>query len=176
DRGRRRRRRRARRPGEAGRQAPAPLPGPHHRGPDRGHPDRRRPRPELAGGRGPDRRRRSLTAFSGARPTIGPAMDILDHTAPPSLLVVADRVEARLERVFEVEIARWRKLSSDLEPPLESLRSLVMSGGKRLRPAFCYWGFIGAGGDPEDRDVIDAGAAFEMLQAFALVHDDVMDG
>ncbi|HLT16789.1 MAG TPA: polyprenyl synthetase family protein [Acidimicrobiales bacterium] len=103
-------------------------------------------------------------------------MDILDHTAPPSLLVVADRVEARLERVFEVEIARWRKLSSDLEPPLESLRSLVMSGGKRLRPAFCYWGFIGAGGDPEDRDVIDAGAAFEMLQAFALVHDDVMDG
>jgi geranylgeranyl diphosphate synthase type I len=51
-----------------------------------------------------------------------------------------------------------------------------MSGGKRLRPAFCYWGFVGAGGDPDDDAVIDAGAAFEFLQAFALAHDDVMDG
>ena len=51
-----------------------------------------------------------------------------------------------------------------------------MDGGKRLRPAFCHWGFVGAGGDPDSAEVVDAGAAFELLQAFALVHDDVMDG
>jgi geranylgeranyl diphosphate synthase type I len=51
-----------------------------------------------------------------------------------------------------------------------------MGGGKRLRPAFCFWGYLAAGGRAEDPLVIDAGAAFEMLQAFALVHDDVMDG
>ena len=51
-----------------------------------------------------------------------------------------------------------------------------MGGGKRLRPAFCFWGFLAAGGDAAEPLVIDAGAAFEMLQAFALVHDDVMDG
>jgi geranylgeranyl diphosphate synthase type I len=45
-----------------------------------------------------------------------------------------------------------------------------------LRPAFCYWGYRAAGGESDDGAVIDAGAAFEMLQAFALVHDDVMDG
>ena len=28
---------------------------------------------------------------------------------------------------------------------------MVRSGGKRLRPAFCHWGFVGAGGDPDDR-------------------------
>src|SRR5690606_18912845 len=39
-----------------------------------------------------------------------------------------------------------------------------------------FWGYCGAGGDRDDDAVIDAGAAFEMLQAFALVHDDVMDG
>ena len=41
---------------------------------------------------------------------------------------------------------------------------------------FCHWGFVGAGGDPDDTGIVDAGAAFELLQAFALVHDDVMDG
>ncbi|MET0728795.1 MAG: polyprenyl synthetase family protein [Acidimicrobiales bacterium] len=94
---------------------------------------------------------------------------------PPSLLTVAERVEDRLEALFSTEIARWAELSPDLRPPLESLRRLVMDGGKRLRPAFCFWGFLGAGGDPSSDEIIDAGAAFEMLQAFALVHDDVMD-
>jgi geranylgeranyl diphosphate synthase type I len=103
-------------------------------------------------------------------------MDAPDPTAPQSLLVVADRVEARLARLFDDEVARWRELSEDLVAPLESLRNLVMGGGKRLRPAFCFWGYRGAGGDPDDDAVIDAGASFEMLQAFALVHDDVMDG
>ncbi|MGV3760195.1 MAG: polyprenyl synthetase family protein [Actinomycetota bacterium] len=103
-------------------------------------------------------------------------MDAPDPAAPPSLLVVADRVEDRLARLFDDEVARWRALSEDLVAPLESLRGLVMGGGKRLRPAFCFWGFRGAGGEQDDEAVIDAGAAFEMLQAFALVHDDVMDG
>ena len=52
---------------------------------------------------------------------------------------------------------------------------MVRSGGKRLRPAFCHWGFVGAGGDPGDDRVTDAGAAFELMHAFALFHDDVMD-
>jgi geranylgeranyl diphosphate synthase, type I len=51
----------------------------------------------------------------------------------------------------------------------------VLAGGKRLRPAFCHWAFVGAGGDPEDARVVDAGAGLEMLHTFALVHDDIMD-
>jgi geranylgeranyl diphosphate synthase, type I len=97
-------------------------------------------------------------------------------SVPPSLLTAASRVEARLAEVLEGEAVRWAELSPDLGPPLESLRRLVMDGGKRLRPAFCYWAYVGAGGDPSAAAIVDAGAAFEMLQAFALVHDDVMDG
>ncbi|MGK2949003.1 MAG: polyprenyl synthetase family protein [Acidimicrobiales bacterium] len=95
---------------------------------------------------------------------------------PPSLLTVAERVERRLDALLAEEEQRWSELSADLSAPLTSLRALVMGGGKRLRPAFCYWGFRAAGGDPDEPLVTDAGAAFEMLQAFALVHDDVMDG
>jgi len=95
---------------------------------------------------------------------------------PPSLLTVATLVEDRLDALLTAESERWSALSADLADPLDALRSLLLSGGKRLRPAFCFWGFRAAGGDPDDSRVIDAGAAFEMLQAFALVHDDVMDG
>lgn len=94
---------------------------------------------------------------------------------PASLASVAAAVEARLADVLDPEIARWTALTPELEWPLDALRRLVLAGGKRLRPAFCYWGFVGAGGDPDDPGVIDAGAAFELLHAFALIHDDVMD-
>ena len=96
--------------------------------------------------------------------------------APSSLLEIADRVETRLQRLVDEERARWSALDPDLRAPMEALGRLVASGGKRLRPAFCHWGFVAAGGDPQDHRSIDAGAAFELLHAFALFHDDVMDG
>jgi geranylgeranyl diphosphate synthase type I len=96
--------------------------------------------------------------------------------APPSLLAVAERVERRLAAVIDAEHARWSALDPDLGWPIDALRELLASGGKRLRPAFCHWGFVGAGGDPADERSVDAGTAFELLHAFALFHDDVMDG
>jgi geranylgeranyl diphosphate synthase type I len=98
------------------------------------------------------------------------------HAAPQSLLDVASRVDKRLESLLAVERERWAKVDADLVPPIDEIARLVLAGGKRLRPAFCFWGFVGAGGDPADELVIDAGAAFELLHAFALFHDDVMDG
>lgn len=96
--------------------------------------------------------------------------------APPSLSALAIRVDERLAELLTGEIARWRAVDPVLVDPLRALQRLVDAGGKRLRPAFCHWAFVGAGGDPDDPRVVDAGAAFEMLHAFALVHDDVMDG
>ncbi len=96
--------------------------------------------------------------------------------APAELRSIGERVERRLTELLAVEEQRWGELDEAMADPLRSLRRLVMAGGKRLRPAFCHWGFVGAGGDPDDPVVVDAGAAFELLQAFALVHDDVMDG
>ena len=95
---------------------------------------------------------------------------------PASLLGIAERVERRLEALVTAEATRWSALEPELAAPFASLRALVLSGGKRLRPAFCYWGWIGAGGDPAHPRIVDAGAAFELLHAFALFHDDVMDG
>jgi geranylgeranyl diphosphate synthase type I len=77
--------------------------------------------------------------------------------------------------VLTPELERWAALDDDLREPMAEISRLVLSGGKRLRPAFCHWGYVAAGGDPADQIVADAGAAFELMHAFALFHDDVMD-
>lgn len=84
-------------------------------------------------------------------------------------------MDQRLDALLAAEEQRWGEMSADLIRPITEIRRLVMAGGKRLRPAFCHWGFIGAGGDPADQRIVDAGAAFELMHAFALFHDDVMD-
>ncbi|SFP27969.1 geranylgeranyl diphosphate synthase, type I [Amycolatopsis arida] len=55
------------------------------------------------------------------------------------------------------------------------LRRFVLGGGKRIRPLFCYWGWRGAGG-ADCAEIVRAAAALELFQAFALMHDDIMDG
>jgi len=95
---------------------------------------------------------------------------------PASLAEVGERADARITALLDDEVARWRDVDPDLAEPIDALRELVAAGGKRLRPAFAHWAFVGAGGDPCDPRVIDAGAALELLHTFALVHDDVMDG
>ncbi|MFP8964216.1 polyprenyl synthetase family protein [Streptomyces nanhaiensis] len=60
----------------------------------------------------------------------------------------------------------------------DCLIDLVRRGGKRLRPAFLWWGWRAGGGTPEHADaeaVLHAAAALELIQACALVHDDLMD-
>jgi geranylgeranyl diphosphate synthase type I len=95
---------------------------------------------------------------------------------PDAIAAVAPLIEKRLTALLDAELHRWSRIDPALEEPLSSLRSSVLSGGKRIRPAFCYWSFIGTGGDAGDSRAVDAGAALELLHTAALVHDDVIDG
>jgi geranylgeranyl diphosphate synthase type I len=108
---------------------------------------------------------------------VGDVMDASTAaTVPAGLSNIGARVDARMSELLDAEIRRWADVDADLVAPLTSLRQLVLAGGKRLRPAFCHWAFVGAGGDPSDERVVAAGAALELLHTFALIHDDVMDG
>ncbi len=80
-----------------------------------------------------------------------------------------------MRTLLEAEQQRWSSFDPELTGPVSEIGRLVLGGGKRLRPAFCHWGYVAAGGDADDAIVADAGAAFELMHAFALFHDDVMD-
>lgn len=103
-------------------------------------------------------------------------MTVPADPVPDALSVVVGPVECRLRSVLDEERARWSVIDPDLAVPIDVLSRFVLDGGKRLRPAFCHWAFVGSGGGAHDPQIIDTGAAFELLHAFALVHDDVMDG
>ncbi|KHF45732.1 polyprenyl synthetase family protein [Saccharomonospora viridis] len=63
-------------------------------------------------------------------------------------------------------------------PAVSTLRDFVLGGGKRLRPTFAWWAWRGAGGTPDSDEaegVLRAVASLELIQACALIHDDVID-
>jgi len=89
-----------------------------------------------------------------------------------------DDLRPRVQKSVDDFIASQRYVmdgvSDDLDPLVEAVGDLL-KGGKRLRPAFCWWGYRGAGG-ADGEEPLRAAAALEFLQACALIHDDVMDG
>ena len=92
-----------------------------------------------------------------------------------TLKSVRSAVEEELSIFLNRESAYLNSISSDLSPVSDSLTSFLLDSGKRLRPLFAYAGFAAAGGSVE-KAAIRAMAALELLQACALIHDDLMDG
>jgi isopentenyl-diphosphate delta-isomerase type 1 len=99
-------------------------------------------------------------------------------TRRPSAARALDPVAAPLRTVLDDFLREAVTDSSLLHPAMdevtEEIRSLVEAGGKRLRPAFVYWGHRATGAD-HDPAVLGPAAAVELLHTFALLHDDVMD-
>lgn len=75
-------------------------------------------------------------------------------------------------------LAHNTRYLQEISPALESvgvaLSEFILESGKRLRPIFAYAGYVATGKEPSDAE-ISAMASLELLQACALIHDDLMD-
>lgn len=99
-------------------------------------------------------------------------------------LDAADPLSAGLLAGVSAELAGFLASSgqalAELGPETADLVELAQTftaGGKRLRPAFCCWGYLAAaGGNSVPKQVVRAAASLDLLHVSALVHDDVMDG
>ncbi|MBB6172518.1 geranylgeranyl diphosphate synthase type I [Nocardiopsis mwathae] len=96
-------------------------------------------------------------------------------TSTPSSPVdfVRAAVDSEIAEFTERRRAQLLEIGPELKPVMEALEAML-AGGKRLRPAFCYWGWRGAGGG-DIPEIYPAAASLEFLQACALIHDDVID-
>jgi geranylgeranyl diphosphate synthase type I len=84
---------------------------------------------------------------------------------------VGETIAALLRRK-RLELA---PLGTEFELLLDIAEKLL-AGGKRLRPAFCTWGYLAFHGGLDAPDwLVTTSASLDVLHASALVHDDVMD-
>ena len=135
---------------------------------------------------------RSGTASSTAHPGStdvrpGPSGPFEGPTAPPA--APAEDIRPAVEDVLSCYLDRRCEHASAVEEDFgrelaSAVRRFVLGGGKRLRSSFLWWGWRAfAGPRPAEGDgdraaeaVLQIAGALEMLQACALIHDDVMDG
>ncbi|WP_026178211.1 polyprenyl synthetase family protein [Streptomyces hokutonensis] len=84
-----------------------------------------------------------------------------------------DRVDQVLQRFVADEAGRFAEIDRVLGPVAGQLEAAV-ADGKRLRAAFCYWGWR-AVGQPDSDALVRAAASMELVHAAAVVHDDLID-
>lgn len=100
---------------------------------------------------------------------------------------LVDLVQLRIDDFLVARTTELSAISEELVPFTDVARSFV-TGGKRFRALFCYWGWQAASGLPDGFDplpddevsadlegVLLAASALELFHAAALVHDDIMD-
>lgn len=83
-------------------------------------------------------------------------------------------VSQRLERFVSARIAEAAD-AGPLARPILDLSAATLQGGKRLRAAFCYWGWRAVTDDSDADRIVAAAASLEVFHAAALVHDDIID-
>ncbi|WAU83070.1 polyprenyl synthetase family protein [Streptomyces sp. Qhu-G9] len=83
------------------------------------------------------------------------------------------RVDQVLSGFVTAEAQALADIDAGLAPVAEQLHAAT-GHGKRLRAAFCYWGWRGAG-QPDSDALVRAAGAIELVHAAAAVHDDLID-
>jgi len=84
-----------------------------------------------------------------------------------------NRVDKVLRDFVAQEADELAAIDPALEPVAGQLEAAV-ADGKRLRAAFCYWGWRAAG-QPDSDALVRAAASMELVHAAAVVHDDLID-
>ncbi|MFF5482161.1 polyprenyl synthetase family protein [Streptomyces sp. NPDC012935] len=111
----------------------------------------------------------------GLKPTVAEPAGLVD--SPATALDAITSVEALLEQVLDTRLRQAREVDPVFAGHVaDRVAGLIRRGGKRLRTAFVWCGWRAAGGSGDATALLRTGAALELLQACALIHDDVMDG
>lgn len=84
------------------------------------------------------------------------------------------RLDLKIGAYFDMVIERANQEDILMADALRYAKILVLGGGKRLRAAFMYYGYQGVGGQEAEK-ILQASMSIELIHAFLLVHDDIID-
>jgi geranylgeranyl diphosphate synthase, type I len=103
------------------------------------------------------------------------------YTAAPSAVELTGVVTDHLHQYLRGRQNDAAYIGVDYAELTAALEEFVLRGGKRLRPAFAYWGWRAVApadavaSEAAQADALRLFSALELLHACALVHDDVID-
>ena len=99
-----------------------------------------------------------------------------DTALPLELSAFQKAFNAELERFLDSKIRAHEAIPNSrlFLDALDHVRTLLLSGGKRIRPYMCYLAYETEKGTSAD-EVFSVGIALEIFHMFALVHDDIID-
>jgi len=105
----------------------------------------------------------------------GPGRGVALSVEASATIELADAVTDQLRRHLRERRGAAAYIGNDYDALIAGLEEFVLSGGKRLRPAFAYWGWRAVSSKDADAQMLLLFSALELLHASALVHDDVID-
>lgn len=85
-----------------------------------------------------------------------------------------NKVDRKLGRFLDQKLKESQKIDPSLQKLVGAIRGIVIGNGKRLRPAFFYFGYKACGGKKE-KAILYTSQAVEFLHTMALIHDDIID-
>ncbi len=84
------------------------------------------------------------------------------------------RIDSLIGDYFDTVIQDTMRDDDLVAEAIGHVRTIVLSGGKRLRAAFMYYSYLGAGGT-EEATILHTSMSIELIHSFLLIHDDIID-
>lgn len=92
------------------------------------------------------------------------------------LAVLKNKIDKEVKLFFDCKIEQIKdqERPEELLEMTENLKDFILRSGKRIRPILFYCGYLIAGGK-EKEEILKATISIELIHAFFLIHDDIID-
>lgn len=84
------------------------------------------------------------------------------------------KVDREIEKYLDQVIEETSQRDLFMAEALRYVKMLILAGGKRLRAAFMYYGYLAGGGMDRER-MLRTAVSIELVHIFLLIHDDIID-
>ena len=84
------------------------------------------------------------------------------------------RFDPCLEKYFKQKIKKAKEVDFFASQAIKMIADFTLAGGKRIRPALVYYGYLASGGK-EDQKILEVSMSLELIHSFLLIHDDIID-
>ena len=84
------------------------------------------------------------------------------------------KIDPEIEKYLDETIKEADKKDCFMADILRYVKKMALAGGKRLRPALMYYGYLAVNGKEKNK-IIRTAVSVELIHIFLLIHDDIID-